>query len=415
MKQNQSRKIVFVAVPDSLRGQVEAWTGSSHDDPEEAEARRNFTIDPAIPLPVELPQGASAIDWETLSGEMILSGMIRVIMEDPDAENAAYYRGFVQAVKPNLLEEFSEAAILKARNGDFDTALEIITALRGVFPRSPSVLLNRALILENKAAAREDILERAGRLKAVQTAAQTAAQADAAQAETVQTDAAQAEAALVCDAYAEVLALNPPFPNGIFNAGFFYMKRRNFSLAKACFTAYLPLADDPDKQERAQALLREIEHSGLDDPALQEAYDRILQGDEQGGILRIRDFLERRPGVWNGWFILGWGLRRLCRWEDGAASFKKVLELGGDTGDTRNELAICLMELGDYSGARKELETALRMEPENTKIISNRGALALKQGKPQEAAGFFRAVLGLDPDDPVAAAYLRKLGLEPAE
>jgi tetratricopeptide (TPR) repeat protein len=345
-----------------------------------------FTIDPSIPLPVELSglekSGSAGIDWERLSGEMILSGMIRVLMEDPEAENAAYYRRFVRAVKPNILEEFTEAAILKARNGEYDTALEIITALRGLFPQEPVVLLNRALILENRAASRSEALEQAGRARE-----------------------ADAENTPVRDAYAELLALNPPFPNGLFNAGFFYIKQRNFALAKYCFAAYIPLAEEPEKQKRARKMLAEIEKSGLDDPVFQDAYDCVRRGEEQEGILKIRDFLERHPGVWNGWFVLGWGLRRLSRWEDGAASFKKALELGGDSGDTRNELAICLMEMEDYAAARKELEAALRSDPENIKIISNLGVLALKQGNREEAEGFFRTVLELEPGDPVASAY----------
>jgi Flp pilus assembly protein TadD len=82
------------------------------------------------------------------------------------------------------------------------------------------------------------------------------------------------------------------------------------------------------------------------------------------------------------------------------------MELGGDTADTRNELAICLMELGDYPGARRHLESALRRDAENIKIISNLGVLALKTGNRLEAAGFFRTVLELEPEDPLARRYL---------
>jgi Flp pilus assembly protein TadD len=64
------------------------------------------------------------------------------------------------------------------------------------------------------------------------------------------------------------------------------------------------------------------------------------------------------------------------------------------------------MELGDLSGAGKELETALREDPENVKIISNLGVLAGKAGDREKAAAFFRTVLELAPDDPVARAYL---------
>ncbi|MDR0557533.1 MAG: tetratricopeptide repeat protein [Treponema sp.] len=64
------------------------------------------------------------------------------------------------------------------------------------------------------------------------------------------------------------------------------------------------------------------------------------------------------------------------------------------------------MEKGDLKGARKELEAALHAEPENVKIISNLGVLALKMGDETQAAGFFRAVLEIDPNDAIAKAAL---------
>jgi Flp pilus assembly protein TadD len=63
------------------------------------------------------------------------------------------------------------------------------------------------------------------------------------------------------------------------------------------------------------------------------------------------------------------------------------------------------MELEDFSGARKELETALWEDPENVKLISNLGILAMHQGDDDEAAAFFRTVIEIEPDDPVAKEY----------
>ena len=160
--------------------------------------------------------------------------------------------------------------------------------------------------------------------------------------------------------------------------------------------------------------LEEIESSGLksgglDDESFLRARSLIREGKAQEGLNSVRDFLERYPRVWNGWFLLGWALRLLRRWQDGEASFRKTIELGGDNSDTRNELAICLMETGDIAGARCELETALYKDPENVKIISNLGALALKTGDKEKAAAFFRTALEIDGDDPVAKKFLEEI------
>jgi tetratricopeptide (TPR) repeat protein len=415
------------------RGRDNPGTAPSPREEAEAPEPRAFVFDSAIPIPVELPAGEDRINLEELSLEMILSGMLRLISNTPrspagrgpradwggqdgpgtakettdyaslrqagpgegplDPAWHAYYRSLILALRPAILPEFTEAAILKARNGDYSLALEILAALKGIYPDSPSVLLNRAMVLEERAGA----LERAGQ--------ETAAEGDYLAAEA---------------AYGEALALDPPIPNALFNAGHFFLKRRDYGKALVCLRAYTSLEDledgagglalEEDKRENALLLIREIEDHGLEDEDFREAWEHIRRGREREGMERIRHFLERRPGVWNGWFLLGWALRRLERWDDARSSLEKALELGGDTSDIRNELAICLMELNDYPGARGQLETALRRDPENIKIISNLGVLAMRSGKNREAAGFFRTVLELEPEDPLARRYVQADG-----
>jgi tetratricopeptide (TPR) repeat protein len=281
----------------------------------------------------------------------------------------------VAAVRPGIFVELNEAAVLKAKNGDFDAALEIFAALSALFPGSPVVLLNRALTLEEKASA----LETSGNLAGAEQAEKAAG-----------------------EAYERVLALDPPFPNAFFNAGYFRLKRRDFAGAEECFAAYISFADQgelPDmegeKRENAGIVLREIRERFLADADFREAWELVRGDREQEGLEKIRGFIERHPEVWNGWFILGWALRRLERWQDGVSALKKALELGGSNADVRNELAICLMELADLEGAKRELEAALREEPENAKIINNLGVLSMKRGNRAEAEAFFRTALEL--------------------
>jgi tetratricopeptide (TPR) repeat protein len=374
MADKQQKKIHFLSVPESLRGKIEDISQDC-----------GFSINPDIPIPVEIPENEEKLNLEELSWEMIVSGMLNVIASGPgayvSAENGAwidYYRYFVLALRPNILAEFTEAAVLKARNCDFDPALEILDALRGLFPASPVVKLNRALAMEERAS----LFERRGKPEA--------------EAAFLETEAA----------YEDVLAIQPPFPEAYFNAGFFYLGRKDFRNARECLSVYIDYSDDEEKQKQAHAIVKNINENGLEDENLNAAYQLICQEQEEEGMLRIRDFIEKYPSVWNGWFILGWALRRLGRWKDGAAAFSKAVEIDGSVCDVRNELAICLMECGDLKGARRELEAALRLDPENIKIISNLGVLAVKSGKADEAAAFFRAVHELDPDDEIANQYL---------
>ena len=381
----ETPSIVFLTVPDSLKSQIKA-----------------FDLDPSILLPVEAESTSiSRENLANLSWEMILSGMLRVIAGDfvrtPQTPHITeewldYYRSLVFAVKPEIYHEFTCAAIVKTENGDFDMAMKINAILEGLFPRSPGVLLNKALILEKQA----EFLEKEG---------------NGSEKENVRFW----EAPL--DAYLAALAVQPVLPDTLFNAGFFFMRRKEFARARDCFSRYAALQEEtPDeKKKQAQKIIAEINSQHLDDDAYREAYDCIIRGNDEAGLLKIREFIEKHPKAPNGWFVLGWALRKLGRYDAGLAAFQKSAELGEAAGlgssntDTRNEMAICLMELGDLKGARRELERALQEEPENIKIISNLGVLAMKAGNKAEAAAFFRTALELDPADPLAAHFLGEL------
>lgn len=370
MRGNNSNGLVFLQVPEQLRTQIE-------------EGSEDFFIDPSIPIPVALETGKTTLDLETLSWEMIISGMIHLLINEPDNEHADYYRQFVLNVKSDIFEEFYQVALMKTKNGDYELALEIASALFALFRHNPDVLSD---VLSIKAFIFEEQAQSLEKAELEEEAEKAYNAAD--------------------NAYEALLDLAPNSPDAFFNAGFFFMKRHNFNQAKICFNTYLELSYPDDRRRRkVRAVLDEINKDALEDIDLKEAYNYVKQGDAEIGLERIRNFLERHPHVWNGWFILGWGLRKLGRWEDGAAAFRKTIELGGGNSDTRNELAICLMESGDIAGAKKELLTSLKEEPENVKIISNLGVLSLKSGNKDEAEGFFRTVLELEPNDPLVRTY----------
>ena len=148
----------------------------------------------------------------------------------------------------------------------------------------------------------------------------------------------------------------------------------------------------------------------MDDAAFAQAYRLISTGKEEEGLDKIRKFLMNNQKVWNAWFLLGWGLRKLRRYEDAMNALNQAISCGGDqNSDTYNELAICHMELNNIPEAKKSLMKALSISPEDTKIISNLGFLNLKEGNKQEAQKYFTAVLEFNPNDQIAVTELAKL------
>lgn len=352
-------------------------------------------IDPSIPLPVQKKEkdDPGTFNMQELTEEQILAGLLTVMAYDQENKNILYYRSLLKKARPNLKKELTEAAILKTKNEDYDFAEEIYASLRGFDPDDIATVLNTAIFFDQRA----DSYRASGLYD------------DA--------DAYDADALFY---YKQAMDAEPAVPDAFFNAGFYYRKKHDFKEARSCFETYLALTCDISDEEmgengiykknRAQEILNEIDSRNMEDEHFTAAYSLINKGDVDKGLDEIRLFIEKNPDVWNAWFMLGWGLRQKKRYGDARKAFEKALTLdGGKRADTYNELAICLMEEGSLDAAKDSLEKALALESENTKIISNLGYLALKEGKPSEAAAYFQTVLEYDPNDKLAAMELAKM------
>ncbi len=358
----------------------------------------SFEIDPSIPLPVQkkVSEAAGSFNPKEIEPEQILAGMLTILAYDKKNQHLDYYRSILKKIKPNIKKELCETAILKTKNEDFDLAEEIFRALIGFDPEDVAIMLNMALFLDQRA----DSYRNSGLF-----------------------DDADAYDSDAFSYYEQAMNAEPPLPDVYFNVGFYYMKQHKYREAKDAFETYLALTCESSdeemgengvyKKERAQEIINNINNSNMDDEAFKAAYDLISNGQEEKGLEQIKDFLQNNPKVWNGWFMLGWGLRRLERYSEAKQAFLEALKCGGDTNsDTYNELSLCYVQEKDFAEAKKCLMKALSIEPESTKIISNLGYLALAMGNKQEARNYFTAVLEYDPKDKIAASELAKLEVE---
>lgn len=375
MQNSPLDSIVYIMLPDGFKV------------PENA-----FQIDVSIPLPVQKSDGTKDFDLETLSWEMILAGILTVLAYEHDNPHLLYYRSILKAVRPNIKKELTEAAILKAKNEDFDIAEEIFAALRGFDPDDMVTILNSALFFDERASS----YRKSGLL-----------------------DEADAYDDQAFSYYKQAMTAEPPIADSYFNAGFFFLKQKNYIRAKDVLETFLMLASATDEEKRnenetykinrAKEIVAEISSHNLEDELFKSAYDFIMMGQEEKGMEQIRLFLEKNPKVWNAWFMLGWALRRLGRYADAKSAFLQTIECGGNTPDTYNELAICLLETGELDEAKNQLLKALSLEPDNTKVMSNLGFVALRAGDESEARRFFTAVLEFDPNDVMAKQALQNL------
>lgn len=352
-----------------------------------------FAIDNNIMIPVEKQSEDSSMEGtQDIKEGQILSGLLKVLAYDKDNPHTSYYRNLLMQARPNIKTQLADIAIFKTHNEDWDIAQEMFEALHGVDPDDMAIILNTALFYDQKA----DALRKMGN--------------------DTQADIADKKA---LDLYEECLQHDDSQEGAYFNVGFFYLKKKQFRQAKDAFESYLALTvKTPDsvlgengiyKRERARQIVDNIRDSDLDCEEYCIAYSLINSDKVKEGMEHLERFLQKRPDVWNGWFLLGWALRKQGRYEDAKKAFEEVIKRECANSDCYNELAICQLEMGQVQNAIASLNMALAQDPEDTKVISNLGFCYLRLGNKEEAKKYFAATLELCPTDEIAKLELEKI------
>ncbi|HWQ08148.1 MAG TPA: hypothetical protein VN436_03535, partial [Holophaga sp.] len=236
-------------------------------------------VEAGTTIPVQTPGQIARFDASMVSVESILAGILRVLAWQPDHKLASVYRDLVKAMRPGLLAELSDAGVAKAQAREWDVAEEIFLALGGLYPEAPEPFLDLALLRE----------ERAKLLR-----------------EESEDQKAEEEDELAYECYKKLLAMEPPFAPAYYHAAFFFVRKRSFDRAVSLFTSFIGLSEDEEKVARAKEILKKLQDLGYLDTTFKEAYDFIQMGEEEKGLEKAKEFVERYPAVWNGWFLVGW-------------------------------------------------------------------------------------------------------------
>ncbi len=362
MKPENLKSIVYISLPESLTKNI----GS-------------FKINPEIMLPAELGEEPSADELSKLGWEMILAGMLKILAFDPHNEHSDYYRSFVLAVKPEIMEELSQTGILKAKNKDWDLAEELFLALTGLQPGDPRATLNLALMYDQRSQGYgklgNEYLQRKQEEKAFHY-------------------------------YLKAISERPELPEAHLYVGYFFLRQQSFGRAKKEFSKFLKISDDREKKAEVRELMEQLKGSSERDALFNEAFDFIRLGKEKEGLQKIEEFLDIQPDVWNAWFLKGWALRRLARYADAYTAFSTARSRGGNSADLLNEMAICAMEEERYEESIDLLEDALEISGQDVKILSNLGICCIKLKRLENAREYFLRVLDMDEKDQIAIQYL---------
>lgn len=340
-----------------------------------------FKLDTSIPLPVE-PDENGEMDISNVTWEKVIAACLLVLANSPSHKHAEYYRGFLTALRPELAAELTEASQERLNEGDWSHAEDIILALRGLEPDSHVPRYAMARLYDKRA----ETERKRGNAQVAESCEGTA------------------EAA-----YNELLSEDNAPPAAWFDGGIFRYKRGDFLRAAETLEAYLDMDPEGDNHQEAERLVRLCRDEGQAEEIYREAYAALNAGLIPEGTTLAQEFRDKHPEGWPGWFLLGWALRLSEEWQDARTALEGAYERGCRESDLFNELAICTRTLRDFDAASSALEEALRLDPENIKIISNMAIVELEKGNREEAVRWLETALTMDPSDTICQKLLEDL------
>jgi cytochrome c-type biogenesis protein CcmH len=139
-------------------------------------------------------------------------------------------------------------------------------------------------------------------------------------------------------------------------------------------------------------------------------------------VAQVEQHLEQNPTDARGWTVLAPVLARLGRFDDSVRAFRNTITYGGETADRRADLGEVIAAAAGgvvTAEAKGEFERALALDANEVKASYFLGLAAEQDGRKQDAAEIWRAMIARGPIDApwrplVTSALTRVVGELPA-
>lgn len=330
----------------------------------------NFQVREDVPLPVLA--SSESLSKEDITADNIILGMFRVIRDNEDDENIDYYRDFIYTVKPDVDAQLTGAALEAENNGDYADAIDIYTGLLRLNPESPEHILNIAVCYN------EYSLYLFDRGKE-EIASQMEEQAFS---------------------FFKVLdELSEKNDRIYYYLGRFYLSKENYEKAIEYFKEFINLTEDDERKKEVLDALKLVQSLGVLNEDYRYAQELAEADKDEAALESVDKFIKKYPTNWNGYFLKGFILRKLEKFEEAIINFQKALNFNGNEVDLYNELGLCYMNLGNYNKSELYFAKALRYSPEDISIYYNLAVLAYNRRNIAEALKYCELINEFSPDD----------------
>lgn len=203
----------------------------------------------------------------------------------------------------------------------------------------------------------------------------------------------------------KIIGLDDSFALAYYQLGFHYSNQNQFVKAKLTWDRALDLGLDDETRTDIMENLAKIDHK----VRYEHAYNLVFQGKAEEGLQDLLDFESQYPDWWNLLFIISLAYKSLGDLGQAKSYLEKILITRPTQVDTLVEMALCLAQEANMTGAIDYLTRAAKLKKDDPEILCNLGMAYLHNGEEDEARYYIERAYEIDPTDEVTQACIRTL------
>lgn len=203
----------------------------------------------------------------------------------------------------------------------------------------------------------------------------------------------------------KIIGLDDSFDLAYYQLGFHYSNQNQFVKAKLTWDRALDLGLDDETRTDIMENLAKIDHK----VRYEHAYNLVFQGKAEEGLQDLLDLESQYPDWWNLLFIISLAYKSLGDLGQAKYYLEKILISRPTQVDTLVEMALCLAQEANMTGAIDYLTRAAKLKKDDPEILCNLGMAYLHNGEEDEARYYIERAYEIDPTDEVTQACIRTL------
>lgn len=203
----------------------------------------------------------------------------------------------------------------------------------------------------------------------------------------------------------KIIGLDDSFALAYYQLGFHYSNQSQFVKAKLTWDRALDLGLDDETRTDIMENLAKIDHK----VRYEHAYNLVFQGKAEEGLQDLLDLESQYPDWWNLLFIISLAYKSLGDLGQAKSYLEKILITRPTQVDTLVEMALCLAQEANMTGAIDYLTRAAKLKKDDPEILCNLGMAYLHNGEEDEARYYIGRAYEIDPTDEVTQACIRTL------